>query len=225
MFCYYRSMAKKVSSERKSDQPFASINKWLDKIYSFKNLQSSKKIYIIALIAGLLLLAIYKKDWFIAATVNGVPLTNLELQSKLNQQFRTQTLNQLINEKIILQESARRDTIPQEAEISTKITELETSVGGKEALDTLLSQQGQTRDTLREQLRVQLAVTKLYESEATVSASEVENFLSENKSLLRATDSAGQQKEAEETLKQQKLSQIFSQKFQELRQRAKIQIF
>lgn len=218
-------MAKKVSSKIKLSQPFAPINNLLDKIYSFKNFRSSKKFYLIILLAGILLLAMYKKDWFIAATVNGTPITNLELQAKLNQQFKTQTLNQLINEKIILQEAIKMGTIPQQSEISAKITELETSVGGKEALDTLLSQQSQTRDTLREQLRVQLAVTKLYEKEATVSASEVEKFLSENKSLLRATDSAGQEKEAEETLKQQKLSQIFTQKFQELRQKANIKIF
>ncbi len=225
MFCYYRSMAKKVSPTSKINQPFASVNNLLDKISSVKNFRSSKKVYFVILVAGLLLLAVYKKSLFVAATVNGMPLTNLELQNKLNQQFRTQTLNQLINEKIILQEAQKSGAIPTETEISAKITELETSVGGKEALNTLLSQQGQTRDTLREQIRIQLSVTKLYESQATVSAQEVEKFLSENKSLLRATDSASQQKEAEESLQQQKLTEIFSQKFQDLRQKANINIF
>ncbi|MBI3103619.1 SurA N-terminal domain-containing protein [Candidatus Daviesbacteria bacterium] len=218
-------MAKKVSPTSKINQPFASVNNLLDKISSVKNFRSSKKVYFVILVAGLLLLAVYKKSLFVAATVNGMPLTNLELQNKLNQQFRTQTLNQLINEKIILQEAQKSGAIPTETEISAKITELETSVGGKEALNTLLSQQGQTRDTLREQIRIQLSVTKLYESQATVSAQEVEKFLSENKSLLRATDSASQQKEAEESLQQQKLTEIFSQKFQDLRQKANINIF
>lgn len=218
-------MAKKVSLKVKPLQPFAPVNNLLDKIYSFKNFRSSKKFYLILLITGLLLLAVYKKNWFVTATVNGVPLTNLELQSKLNEQFRTQTLNQLINEKIILQEATKLGAIPTEVEISAKIAELETSVGGKDALNTLLTQQGQTVDALRKQLAIQLAVTKLYASEATVSADEVEKFLTENRSLLRATDSAGQTREAEETLKQQKLSQIFNQKFQELRQKAKIQLF
>lgn len=218
-------MAKKVSPKLKPTQPFAQVNNLLDKIYSFKNLHSSKKIYIILLIAVILLLAVYKKSLFIAAIVNNVPLTNLELQNKLNEQFRTQTLNQLINEKIILQEATKLGAIPTQAEINAKIAELETSVGGKDALNTLLAQQGQSIDSLREQLGIQLAVSKLYESEATVSADEVEQFLTENRALLRATDSAGQRKEAEETLKQQKLSQIFTQKFQELRQKAKIQIF
>lgn len=218
-------MAKKVSPKLKPTQPFAQVNNLLDKISTFKNFRYQKRFYIILLISGLLLLAIYKKSLFIAAIVNNVPLTNLELQNKLNEQFRTQTLNQLINEKIILQEATKLGAIPTQAEINAKIAELETSVGGKDALNTLLTQQGQSIDSLRDQLGIQLAVSKLYENEATVSADEVEQFLTENKALLRATDSAGQRKEAEESLKQQKLSQIFTQKFQELRQKAKIQIF
>lgn len=198
------------------------LNKFSEKILNFK---SSKKLYIILLIVGILVLSIYKKSWFIAAMVNGMPITNLELQMQLNKQFKTQILNQLINEKIILDEARKVGAIPTDAEINTKISELEKNVGGKEVLDNLLSQQGQTRESLREQIRIQLAIAKLYEKEATVSAEEVSKFLEENKNVLQATDSASQEKEAFETIKNQKLSQIFNQKFQELRTRAKIQIF
>ena len=65
----------------------------------------------------------------------------------------------------------------------------------------------------------------LDEDEATVSAEEVNQFISSNKNYLKATDSAGQIKEAGDSLKQQKLSQIFSQKFQDLKQKASVKIF
>lgn len=198
------------------------LNKFSEKIVNFK---SSKKFYLTVLILGVLLLAVYKRSWFIAAVVNGTPIINLELQTKLNQQFRTQTLNQLINEKIIMSEASKIGVVPKEADINQKIAELETSVGGKDTLDSLLTQQGQTRISLRDQIRVQLAITKLYDKEATVSAEEVAKFLAENSQSLRATESAQQEKEAYDTIKNQKLSQIFSQKFQELRSKAKIQIF
>ena len=198
------------------------LNNFPDKL---SNLRSSKKIYIIILIAGLLLLAVYKKNWFIAATVNGMPVTNFELQMKLNDQFRTQTLNQMVNEKIILNEAAKNNATPKQEEIDQKIADLEKSVGGKETLNSLLSQQGQTVSSLREQIMVQLAISKLYDKEATVSADDVSKFIETNKEQMRASDSAGMEKEAYDTLKQQKLSQIFSQKFQELRQKANIKIF
>lgn len=218
-------MAKKNSSKNEAARPFNTVNNYLDKLSSLKNFRSSKKFYIILIAIGLLLLFIYKKNWFVAAMVNGSPITNLELQMKLNKQFRSQILTQLINEKIILAEAAKNNVIATEAEISSKISEIETQVGGAQALDALLTQQGQTRDSIRQQIRLQLSIEKLYVNEATVSGEEVAAFIEQNKDNLRATDSAGQQKEAEETLKNQKLSQIFSQKFQDLKQKAKIQIF
>ncbi len=224
-------MAQKVKSEKlkvKSENviPGGKLNNFLNNFSSnITDFKKSKKFYIIVVIAGLLLLSIYKKDWFIAATVNGTPITNLELQSKLNQQFRSKTLDQLVTEKIILNEAMKNNALPTEAEINGKIKEIETQVGGAQALDGLLSQQGQTRSSVRDGLKLQLAMTKLYEKNATVSAEEVTNFVEQNKDQLRATDSASQQKEAYDAIKSQKLSQLFSQKFQELKTKAKIQIF
>lgn len=218
-------MAKKVALKTTSDHPFKTANNLLNKLSSYKNFRSSKKFYVILIIAGLLLLAIYKKNWFIAATVNGTPITNLELQMRLNKQFRTQTLNQLTNEKIIFSEAAKNNAIASDVEVNKKILEIEASVGGAQSLDALLSQQGQTRDSIKQQIRLQLSIEKLYINEATVSAEEVNKFIEQNKEQLRATDSAGQQKEASDAIKNQKLTQLFSQKFQELKQKAKIQIF
>lgn len=218
-------MAKKLSVKTKSDVPFSKVNTVLNKLSSYKNFRSSKKFYLILIVAGLLLLFIYKKSWFVAASVNGSPITNLELQMKLNKQFRSQILTQLINEKIILAEATKNNTLASETEVSKKISEIETSVGGPQALDALLSQQGQTRDSIRQQIKLQLSIEKLYANEATVSGEEVAAFIEQNKDQLRATDSAGQQKEAFDSLKSQKLSQIFSQKFQDLKTKAKIQIF
>lgn len=217
-------MAKKSTTSNVI--PGGKLNNYLNNISEkFLDYKKSKKIYLIILVLGILLLAVYKKSWFIAAMVNGTPVTNLELQSKLNDQFKTQTLNQMINEKIILSEAAKNNALPTPQEVDQKIAEVEKSVGGKEALDSLLTQQGQTRSGLKDQVMVQLAITKLYDKEATVSAEEVAKFIESNKEQLRASDSAGQEKEATDTIKQQKLSQIFSQKFQELRQKANIKIF
>lgn len=206
--------------------PGGKLNNYLNDISGkFLDFKKSKKIYLIILVLGILLLAIYKKSLFIAAMVNGTPVTNLELQMKLNDQFRASTLNQMINEKIILSEASKNNALPTQQEVDKRVSELETSVGGKDALNSLLSQQGQTISSLREQIMVQLAITKLYEKDATASAEEISKFIEENKAQLQATDSASQEKEAENTIKQQKLSQIFSQKFQELKQKANIKIF
>ncbi len=220
------SQKSKVKIQNPNILPGGKLNNFLNKsAEKIMNFKKSKSFYLVLLVVGILLLVIYKKSWFVAAIVNGSPVTNLELQMRLNQQFRSQTLNQLINEKIILSEAAKNNVVVTEADVSKKISEIETSVGGAQAFDSILSQQGQNRQNIRQQIKLQLSIEKLYANEATVSAEEVTGFIEQNAEQLRATDSAGQQKEATDALKSQKLSQLFAEKFQELRTKAKIQIF
>lgn len=225
LVCYYRSMTKKTTTKTVEEKPFGSVNGILDKLSGYKNFRSSKKFYIILLIIGLLILAMIKKNWFIAALVNGSPVSNLELQMRLNRDFRSKTLDQMITEKIIIQEALKNRVVVTESDIDRKISDIESNLGGAQTLDAMLTQDGQTRTSIRPQIRLQSIIEKLYAPEATVSAEEVTKFVDQYKEQLRATDSAGQQKEAEEALKSRKLTQIFSQKFQDLKAKAKIQIF
>lgn len=185
----------------------------------------SKKVWVVIAVIIILISLFVKKDIFLAATVNGTPITTLELFARLNQQYRTQVLSQLINEKLILQEGEKNRIAISSQEIETKISQLEGNVGGALALDNLLSQQNQTRNSLREQIKIQLLIEKLYEKEASVSADEVDKFVVENKDSLAATTSAEQVKEATGILRGQKLDQVFNEKFKQLKQQAKIQIF
>lgn len=192
---------------------------------TIKGYRPTKLMWLAVLILGLVLLATFKKNLFLAATVNGSPITNFELLTRLNDQYREQMLNQMVNEKLIYEEARKARVTVGENEVNKRISELETKVGGPQVLDSLLSQQGQTRASIKNQVRVELTIEKLYANEATVSAEEVSKYIEDNKDALSATDSASQQKEAEEALKQQKLVKTFNEKFQELKQQAKIQIF
>lgn len=218
-------MAKKLKKQTGIEYPYKFVNNLLDRFYSLKKFRNSKSFYLLIIALGILLLAIYQKSQILPAMVNGQPITGIELLGKLNEQFRTQTLNQLINEKIILQEAGKMEALPNSQEVQSKISEIENNVGGAQSLDLILSQQGQTRVTLKDRMRLELAIAKLYDREASVSAEEVAKFLETNRGVLRATDSAQQEKEAYDLIKQQKLTEIFTQKFQELKQKAKIVIF
>lgn len=186
---------------------------------------SSKKVLVVVIVAVILVLGFYKKNWIVAATVNGSPITFLEVLGRLNQDFKSQALDQLISERIIFSEAKKKDVQVTKQEVNNKISEIEGQVGGGVGLDSILSQQGQTRKNLEEQIKIQLTMEKLYSNEATVSSDEVDTFIKESGSSLQSTDSAKQREEAEKILRGQKLSQVFAQKFQELKQQAKIQIF
>lgn len=189
------------------------------------NLKQSRKTYLIVLLLGITILILTKRSWFIAATVNGQPITNFELLYKMNQQYRQQTLNQLIDEKIIFEEIRKNKILVTNNEIEKKYQEIEGRIGSGDILDSLLAQQGQSKKTFKEQIKLQLAIERLYSQEATVSAEETDQFLKKNTAQLQATTSAEQGKEAKQLLIQQKLGQVFREKFQQLKQQAKVRIF
>lgn len=207
-----------------------SAGKFLTKLNNAKNSyienrNPTKRIYIVLILLALLALFIFKKNLILAASVNGTPITQFELNQKLRAQYKDSTLNRMINEKIILDAAKQKGVTVGDEEIDRKISELESNVGGAESLNGLLSQQGQDRSSLKDSIKLQLTVEKMFEGEATVSAKEIQDFIDQNKSQLQASDSAGQEKEVTDILKQQKVSKVFNDKFQELKQGANVQIY
>lgn len=190
-----------------------------------KGKSRSRKFYITLVIIGLLLLISFKKSLLIAATVNGSPISNLELQLRLNKNHRTQVLNQMTNEKILEQEAAKAGIIIHKSDLDKKIKEVEDKYGGAETFSSLLSQQGLTREDFLSQTKIQLIVEKLYMSEASPSAEEIDQFMKDNADIPEASEPAKFKTIAEEQTRQQRLAKIFNEKFQALKQAAKIQIF
>ena len=196
-----------------------------DLVSKLKTFSKDKRFYLVILILGILLLLIYKKSWIVAAIVNGEPIPTFTVNQKLNSLYKEKILTQIINEKILEQEARKQGIVISPQQIQEKVAEAETSYGGKETFEMLLSQQGLTRDEFLNQTRLQLLVEKLFEKESSPSAEEVQKFMTDNKSLPEATEEAKFKALAEDSVKNNKLSTIFSEKFQELRKNAKISIF
>lgn len=185
----------------------------------------SKQIIVIGLVICLVLLAIYKKHWFVAATINNSPITSIEVIARLYSDYRLPAVNEIIDERLIMEEAQRNNAVPSDVEILQRVSELETQVGGSENLNGLLAQEGTSRTSLERRMKLRLALEKIYSNEATVSAQERDEFVKTNKVQLTATESAAQQEEAEKIIRQQKLSTVINQKFSELRQKAEIKTF
>lgn len=186
---------------------------------------TSRNLTYLLVLLALAALVYYKKGWFIAATVNGRPITSLELQQRLNDNYRKQGLEDLINEHIVLDEATKNHVIPSSAEVSTRYGELEQRYGGPEQFTKFLESQGQTTSYVKHLLSVNLALENLYSKEASASAKEVDEYLRVNKGKLQATDSGGQRKEAQQAIREQKLFRLIQEKFQELKDKASVKIF
>jgi peptidyl-prolyl cis-trans isomerase SurA len=140
------------------------------------------------------------KDNTVAATVNGrnVMLGEVERgvsqqtggkQSQLSQlelaQARLQVLGNLIQREVLFQRADREKLLPSEDEITGVINQQKTQSGmTSEDFDKGLKEQNITMETLREEARKDLAISKLqdkYSGKISISDKEVEDFYNNNR--------------------------------------------
>lgn len=132
------------------------------------------------LIAGALLYAY--KGLFIAATVDGTPISRLAVVRSLEKQGGAEALDALITEKLVARAIAESDVRVQpedvDAEIA-KLTEQMTSQGG--TLAEALAAQNMTETELRRRITEQKQIEMLLADKTAVTPDEVSAYIDENK--------------------------------------------
>lgn len=219
----------KLKANKEASKAIKIAEKTLEQISyieRFKNIKVSKKWAAIGIILGLLILAYLNKGLFLAATVNGSPITSIELSQRLHKMYKLSVLNQMIDEKIIQQEAAKRNVTVSQAEINDRLNQMQQAYGGEAVFNSLLAQQGLERAVfIRSNVYLPLLVEKMYKEQIQPTDDEIKKFMEDNKNTPEATDEAKFKVMAENSVKQEKLVKIFQEKFQELKSQAKVQIF
>lgn len=189
------------------------------------SLVTPKNIIVIAILLGAIFIWKFRGK-LIAATVNGQPISRMELNDQLAKKFGTQTLDNLINERLILSAARTKGIFLTAPDIDTRIKDIEKKLEGRMTLDDALKLQGLSREDFKRQIEIQLSIEKMFDNDASVSAAEIEDYLSKNSTALKSsTDPAALKEEVKNTLKQQKVSELFDKWFAEVRKNAKIQKF
>ena len=103
------------------------------------------------------------------------------------QSVRTQVLNQLVTEEIMIQKAKQLDLIPSDEELETKIAErteeLKEVYGGEEEFQSALDYYGYTDETFKEFMKTQVIgeiVSEYMVKDVTVSDEEVEEYYNNN---------------------------------------------
>jgi hypothetical protein len=217
--------AKSVKLVKSEDTSTPLTSPITQAVSRLKTYRPERSVYIALVIVGLALLAYFNKGWFVAASVNGQPITTLELQRRLNASYKEPVLNQMIGERILEQEGAKKGVVISQQDINGRVEQDEQSYGGKEVFEMLLSQQGLSRDDYQTRVKALLLIERMYQDEIKPNDEEIKAFMAENSTLPEATDEAKFRQFATDQLSQQKLSQVFSQKFSELRAAANVKFF
>ncbi|MFH1566101.1 MAG: SurA N-terminal domain-containing protein [bacterium] len=182
------SKSTKISSKPVSEIEKAVVEeKTAIKTFKFqKNKFSKIAIYIFAiLIIGALL---YKyKGFFVVATVNGKPISRIELIKELEKQGGKQALDSIITKKLILQAAKNKNITISQSEIDAEIAKIEETLTSQNTtLEEALSLQGLTRNELVEQIVLQKSLETLVSEKTVVTDEEVAKYLEDNKDNLPA---------------------------------------
>lgn len=180
-------------------------------------------------LAGLLILValigvlLWKnKNLFVVALVNNQPVFRASLNQQLTSRYGDQTLDEMVGEMLIRQAASKNNIKVTKAETDAKLAEIEKTLNGKMTLQDALTQQGDTMESFRSRVELQLILERLTAGQTVVSEQEVIDYLDKNKTSLVATDEAGMRAEARQTLLSEKQNTALHQYFTDLRSQAKI---
>lgn len=212
---------RKTRSVRKLEAPIPAVNKLQTPIKRI----SRKNLILIAIL--ILIAVLWKfRSSFIVAMVNGQPISRWQLNDRLSKKFGDQTLDSIINERLILAAARQKGIFVKSEEIDSRVKQIEQRLQGQISLDDALKAQGLTKDDFRKELEIQLSIEKMFDKEATLSAGEVDDYIAKNSQAYKnATDPAQVQEEAKSVLRQQKINDLFEKWFDDIRKNAKITKF
>ena len=217
-----KAPAKKSSLVKNSSRTSTSIEN-----YSIKRFVTRRNaIAVLALIILGILLYVFK-GFFVAASVNGQPITRIELIRELEKKSGKQTLDSLVTKNLILQEMRKKNITVTDAEVNAEMKKIEDALSKQgRTLSDALSQQGLTQQDLKEQLKIQKMIEKLFVKDVAVTDKEIDTYIEQNKdSLPQGQDEKTLRASVLAQLKQQKLTAKFQTWLQEIQKNAKIQYF
>jgi len=187
----------------------------------------SRKYAIVIAVLAIAGFAYYFKGIFIAATVNGNPISRFSVISDLEKQGGKQTLNSLITKQLILQEAKKKNISVSQEEIGSEIKRIEENLSKQgQDLNQLLTAQGMTKTSLEDQINLQKTVEKLLGKQIEVADKEIDDYIEKNKSSFEDIKDPNTIREnAKQILKEQKMSTKVQELLQNLQKNAKINYF
>lgn len=233
-----KASAKKIATVKKTPRPArAAKREIVQKKADVKKLSlTSPSIRRNLLIMAVLIVAIVgvllyqNKGLFVAATVNGKPISRIAVISSLEKQGGRAALDSMVTEILIQQEAQKQGKSIAQEEIDEELGKIEESVKELgQPLDDLLALQGMTKDQLIQQIRIQKLIEKLLTDQVTVTDEEITQSV--NEALLAAVEPISASDEAKlkvdtrAVLIQERVSERFPQWLEELKAKSSIKEF
>lgn len=166
-----------------------------------------RKSYV-ALVIIILLIGVglyFFRGLFVAAVVNGQPISRLEVIRQTEQQSGKATLDTLERNVLIEQEAKKQKVTVSDKEVTDEINKLKENLKAQgQTMDQVLAAQGMSESDLSRLIRLDKLVQKMVGKDVKVSDAEVNDYLEKNKESLPTGDEATLKKQIKAQLVQQK---------------------
>ena len=203
---------EKLTSKVKNDLNIKKASFWLSR-------RTILIVIAVLILAGLLY---FKRQWIIAASVNGRPIWRWQLNQVLEKKYGNQVLDQLISEQLIQQKAQEKGISISQERVDQEIKKIETELGGSDSFQEVLTSQNINLEELEKEIKKQLILEDFLSEGIEISQEEIDQYLTENKDSISAETEEEKVDEATEALKLEKMNEKFQNWYQTLREEAKI---
>ncbi|OGD55774.1 hypothetical protein A3I57_02775 [Candidatus Beckwithbacteria bacterium RIFCSPLOWO2_02_FULL_47_23] len=170
------------------------------------NRLSRKHFVYLAIILGLSGLLYFFKDRFVVAWVNGKPITRIAYVRELEKLAKNQAVDSLLTKQLIIAEAAKQKITVAKEEVDEAMTNIEERAKTQgTTLDELLTAQGVSLQSVREEVKLQKLLEKMV-GEITVAEDQISSYFKDNQAALYKDLTLDEVKnDISEQLKQQEL--------------------
>jgi len=176
---------------------------------AFKKRQfiSTKTAIIIAVIIILAALVYYYKGLFIAATINGSPITRLAVIKELEKASGKQVLDSLITKKLINNEAIKKGISITSEEVDAEIKTIEDQIKAQgQTLEQALATKNMKLEDLKQQILTRKTLEKILADKLQVTEDEITKFITDNNVAIPQGQEEAYRTQIIAQLKQQKLN-------------------
>ena len=163
-------------------------------------------------VIGILIVAFvlyYGRGLFVAAVVNGQPVSRLSLVKEAERESGKQAMAMLVRNALVEQEASRQNVKVSDKELADQIKTIENNLSKQgQNLDETLKSEAMSRNDLNRIVRLDLLVGKLVGKEIKITEKQVVDYIDKNKDFLPKDKKDDELKKlVKERIKQEQLSE------------------
>ncbi|OGZ06101.1 MAG: hypothetical protein A2845_01650 [Candidatus Lloydbacteria bacterium RIFCSPHIGHO2_01_FULL_49_22] len=187
---------------------------------------SKKMILMVAVVVLIALVAYYYRGVFVAATVNGSPISRLEVIRALEKASGKQVLESLIVQRVLVAEAKSLGVTVTSDEIQAEIARIEKQVGAQGGtLEDALAAQGLSLADFTKQVVMQIQVEKMLGEKVAVTPAEVDAYIETSKLKIPEEQMELARTSIADQLKRDKMNKEGQAFVDSLRTKAKVSLF